>query len=342
MRTPPTAPRRGGRVMPHRSPAAVIGALSLPVALAGTLATGVVTAGAASSTVASPAHRPPVVMTDRGAVRGASSDGVERFLGVPYAAAPTGSLRWTAPRPPAAWSSVRDATRFGNPCPVLPSTNGPRSETEDCLVVNVWRPPGTRAHDRLPVHVFIHGGGLVNGSGALNDESMLVRESGVIGVSFNYRLGVLGFLRTAGLAAADADAGNYGFLDQQAALRWVRRNIGAFGGDAGRVTIDGESAGGWSVCGHLVSPGSRNLFSQAMIQSGSCSSQPPARALERGSASPAAAGCPDPATALACLRAAPVGRLLDASAGYVAQTSARFVSGTPSFPEPPAAAVAAG
>src|SRR3954451_8572610 len=102
----PTAPRRGGRVMPHRSRAALIGALSLPVALAGTLATGVAAAGAASPPVASPAQRALVVMTHRGAVRRASSDGVERFLGVPYAAAPTGSLRWTAPRPPAAWSSV--------------------------------------------------------------------------------------------------------------------------------------------------------------------------------------------------------------------------------------------
>ena len=301
---------------------------ALPLALAAVALTAPPAAASAS----------PVVMTDRGAVGGAVSGGVERFLGIPYAAPPIGALRWTAAQPAAAWSGVRDATSFGNPCPVLPSTNGPRSETEDCLVVNVWRPAGTTARDHLPVHVFIHGGGLVNGSSAQNDESKLVRETGVLGVSFNYRLGVFGFLRIAGLAAENPDAGNYGFLDQQAALRWVQRNIAAFGGKTNRVTIDGESAGGWSVCGHLVSPGSRGLFSRAMIQSGSCSSQTPARAEERGTAYAAAAGCPDPPTAVACLRAAPVGALLDASSDF----AARFVSGTTSFPEAPAAAVAAG
>jgi carboxylesterase type B len=289
-----------------------------------------------------PAATAPVVVTDLGVVRGAASAAVERFLGIPYAAAPTGVRRWAAPQPAAKWKGVRRATAFGNPCPVLPSTNGPRSETEDCLVVNVWRPIGTTARDRLPVHVFIHGGGLVNGNGAQNDESKLVAETGVIGVSFNYRLGVFGFLRTPGLTAESADAGNYGFLDQQAALRWVQRNISAFGGGPSRVTIGGESAGGWSICGHLVSPGSQGLFSRAMIQSGSCSSQTPARAEQRGSAFVTATGCTDTATAVTCLRGAAIGKLLDASADFVAQTAARFVSGTPSFAEAPAAAVAAG
>jgi carboxylesterase type B len=284
----------------------------------------------------------PVVVTDRGVVRGAASDAVERFLGIPYAAAPTGALRWQAPKPATAWTGVRSASNFGNACPVLPSTNGPRSETEDCLVVNVWRPIGTTARDHLPVHVFIHGGGLVNGSGAQNDESKLVAETGVVGVSLNYRLGVFGFLRTPGLAAESADAGNYGFLDQQAALRWVQRNIAAFGGRASQVTIDGESAGGWSICGHLVSPGSRGLFRRAIMQSGSCSSQTSARAEQRGSAYLTAAGCADPATELACLRAASSAKLLDASSAFVDQTAGRFVSGTPSFPRAPAAAVAAG
>jgi carboxylesterase type B len=280
----------------------------------------------------------PIVATDRGVVRGAASEGVERFLGIPYAAAPTGSHRWQAPQPAARWTGVRSATSFGNPCPVLPSTNGPRSETEDCLVINVWRPAGTRSHAQLPVHVFIHGGGLTNGSGAQNDESNLVAAAGVIGVSFNYRLGVFGFLRTSGLATENGDAGNYGFLDQQAALRWVQRNIGAFGGNSGRVTIDGESAGGWSVCGHLTSPGSRGDFAQAMIQSGSCYSSTPARAEERGGAFAAAAGCPDPATAAACLRAASAATLLNASTDF----APRFVDHTPSFPTSPADAVAAG
>ncbi len=290
---------------------------------------------AATPAAATSSH---VVMTDRGKVKGATSQGVERFLGIPYAAAPTGALRWKAPRPAAAWMGVRNATSFGNPCPVLPSTNGPRSETEDCLVINVWRPAGTPAKKKLPVHVFIHGGGLVNGSGAQNDESKLVRETGVIGVSFNYRLGVFGFLRTPGLANEGDDAGNYGFLDQQAALHWVQRNIGSFGGRASDVTIDGESAGGWSVCGHLVATSSSGLFSKAMIQSGSCYSQTPARAEQRGTSFATAAGCSSPATQDACLRAAPVGKLLDASNGF----SAAFVSGTLTFPEPLNTAVHAG
>ncbi len=306
-------------------------------ALAGTAVPLALVVGALTAPPAS-ARTAPVVVTDRGAVRGAEGAGVDRFLGIPYAAPPTGALRWRAPRPAAPWPGVRRARDFGNPCPVLPSTNGPRSETESCLFVNVWRPAGTTARDHLPVHVFIHGGGLVNGSGAQNSEFKLVRETGVIGVSFNYRLGVFGFLRTPGLAAEDADAGNYGFLDQQAALRWVKRNIAAFGGRPSRVTIDGESAGGWSVCGHLVSPGSRGLFEKAMMQSGSCVSQTRAHAEQRGTAFATAAGCTDPATAVACLRAAAAGTLLDASGSF----SPRFVDGTPSFPEAPDAAVTAG
>src|SRR3954447_1274787 len=290
---------------------------------------------AATPAAATSSH---VVVTDRGAVKGATSNGVERFLGIPYAAAPTGALRWKAPRPATPWTGVRSATTFGNACPVLPSTNGPRSETEDCLVVNVWRPAGTRANKKLPVHVFIHGGGLINGSGAQNDESKLVRETGVIGVSFNYRLGVFGFLRTPGLAGESDDAGNYGFLDQQAALHWVQRNIASFGGLATDVTIDGESAGAWSVCGHLVATSSSGLFDKAMMQSGSCYSQTPARAEQRGTAFATAAGCTDAATQDACLRSASVAKLLDASNGF----SAAFVSGTLTFPEPLNAAVNAG
>jgi carboxylesterase type B len=314
--------------------------LVLAVALPATTASAGTPSAAATDSDAGPG--PATVVTDPGAVRGAVADGVTRFLGIPYAAPPTGALRWQPPQPAAPWSGIRDATQFGNPCPVLPSTNGPRSETEDCLFVNVWRPADTGRGNDLPVHVFIHGGGLINGSGAQNDESKLVSETGVIGVSFNYRLGVFGFLRIPGLAAENPDAGNYGFLDQQAALRWVQRNIDAFGGNSHRVTIDGESAGGWSVCGHLASPASRGLFSRAMIQSGSCSSQTPARAEQRGEAYAATAGCPDPATAPACLRAAAVGTLLDASKNYGDQVAARFVSGTPSFPTAAGTAVAAG
>jgi carboxylesterase type B len=200
--------------------------------------------------------------------------------------------------------------------------------------------PGSAEHQRasqrdreLPGHQRL---------ASCRDGSKLVRETGVIGVSFNYRLGVFGFLRIPGLAAENADAGNYGFLDQQTALRWVQRNIPAFGGRSTRVTIDGESAGGWSVCGHLVAPASRGLFSRAMMQSGSCSSQTRARAEQRGAAYAMSAGCPDAATAPACLRAKPVAELLNASNDYGGQVAARFVSETTSFPAAPASAVTAG
>ncbi|MGW0579460.1 carboxylesterase/lipase family protein, partial [Streptomyces sp. NPDC002920] len=278
------------------------------------------------------ASAPAVVSTDKGAVRGATAYGVERFLGIPYAAAPTGSLRWKPPQSPARWTGIREATDFGDPCPVLPSGNGPRSETEDCLDVNVWRPSGVRAGARLPVHVFIHGGGLTNGSGSQNDESKLVRETGVIGVSLNYRLGAFGFLGLPALTEEGGESGNYGFMDQQAALRWVQRNIAAFGGNPREVTIDGESAGGWSVCGHLVSPGSRGLFARAMIQSGSCPSGPQARAEAAGTAFARSAGCDgtDRAAVLDCLRSASAGTLLDASGTF----SSGFVDGTPTFPIP--------
>ncbi|MFF7474157.1 carboxylesterase family protein [Streptomyces sp. NPDC008092] len=306
--------------------AALGGALILSMTAVGLLPA---TASATTSVTAS-AHAPSAVPTDKGAVRGAVSRGVERFLGIPYAAAPTGALRWQPPRPAVRWTGVREATAFGNPCPVLPSGNGPRSETEDCLDINVWRPAGVRAGARLPVHVFIHGGGLTNGSGAQNDESKLVRETGVIGVSLNYRLGVFGFLGLPALTEEGGESGNYGFMDQQAALRWVQRNIAAFGGNPAAVTIDGESAGGWSVCGHLVSPGSRGLFARAVIQSGSCPSEPQARAEAAGTAFARAAGCdgPDQAAVLGCLRSAPAGSLLDASRTF----SAAFVDGTPTFP----------
>ncbi|MGW0943541.1 carboxylesterase/lipase family protein [Streptomyces sp. NPDC002623] len=298
-------------------------ALALALSVGGLLPA---TASASASTAASST----VVSTDKGAVRGATSKGVERFLGIPYAAAPTGALRWKPPQRAARWTGVREAADFGDPCPVLPSGNGPRSETEDCLAVNVWRPSGVRAGARLPVHVFIHGGGLTNGSGSQMDESKLVGETGVIGVSLNYRLGVFGFLGLTGLTEESGESGNYGFLDQQAALRWVQRNIAAFGGNPAAVTVDGESAGGWSVCGHLVSPGSRGLFARAMIQSGSCVSRTQTQAETAGTAFAQRAGCdgPDQRAVLGCLRSAPAGTLLDASSAFPAQ----FVAGTPTFP----------
>jgi len=213
------------------------------------------------------------------------------------------------------------------------STNGARTESEDCLFVNVQRPTGLRAGDRRRVYVFIHGGGLVNGSSNQADMAAIVQATGVIGVSLNYRLGVLGFLGLPALTAEGGESGNYGFMDQQAALRWVHRNIAAFGGDPRQVSVGGESAGGWSVCGHLVAPGSRGLFAQAMMQSGSCTTRTRADAEASGAALESAVGC----ASVDCLRRTPVSALIDAPAG-----SFGLVRGTPTLPVDPAVAVATG
>ncbi len=298
--------------------------------------------GAAAPAVADahPAAGTLLVHTDKGPISGARTDGVDSFLGIPYAAPPVGALRWRPPQPHAAWSGVRAATRYGNRCAALASTNGARSDSEDCLFVNVQRPTGVGPGRRLPVYVFIHGGGLVNGSSNQAGGDKIVRETNAVVVSMNYRLGVFGFLGLPGLSRAGE--GNYGFLDQQAALRWVQRNIAAFGGDPRQVTLGGESAGAFSVCGHLVARSSRGLFARAMMQSGSCTDRPLADTESASTSYAAAAGCPTaastPATAVACLRAKPAAALLDASAGF----SPSLTSGTDVLPIPDATAVAHG
>ncbi|MQY06267.1 carboxylesterase/lipase family protein [Actinomadura macrotermitis] len=248
----------------------------------------------------------PVVHTDKGALRGATTPAADRFLGVPYAAPPVGELRWRPPRPAARWRGVREATAFSPRC--VQKTTAPTSE--DCLYLNVYTPKGaSRSGRRYPVMVYIHGGGFVSGAGGNYDPAKLV-EQGTVVVTLNYRLGALGFLAHPALAAADGSTGNYGLMDQQAALRWVQRNIGRFGGQAGRVTVFGESAGGDSVLAQLTSPGSAGLFSAAISQSGAYNLrlQTRASAESDGAALAAAAGCPGGQAA--CLRALPPSALL--------------------------------
>ena len=288
-----------------------------------------------------------VVVTDKGKIQGKSAEGTDQFLGIPYAAPPVGALRWAAPQPVTPWHGIRGAQSYGNRCPQLASGNGPRSDTENCLYLNVFTPPGApaapgggRDAGRLPVLVMIHGGGLINGSGDQHDGSLIVNTDHIVVVSINYRLGVFGFLDVPGLGTSPFTAnGNYGLLDQEAALRWVQRNIGAFGGDPGRVTIAGESAGGWSMCALMSSPPARGLFSAAIMESGSCASRPTADARSAGLAFAAQAGCTVAATAAACLRNTQEPTLLDASAGL---SSEEFTSGGPELPMPPAQAVASG
>ena len=214
-----------------------------------------------------------LVRTRDGTVAGRlAADGTIRvFQGIPYAAAPLGALRWRPPQPALPWPGVRDASRPGAPCMqrAMPVPGVPPSE--DCLFLNVWapsRPDGGAARPPLPVMVFIHGGGFVFGSGAepAYDGTALARH-GVVLVTLNYRLGVFGFLVHPALTREAGTSGNYGLLDQIEALRWVRANIGAFGGDPSRVTLFGESAGGTAVAMLLTSPRANGLFGQAILQS---------------------------------------------------------------------------
>jgi para-nitrobenzyl esterase len=284
------------------------------------------------------------VPTDRGLVQGKHAEGIDQWLGIPYAAPPVGALRWAATRRPPRWHGIRQATSYGGRCAQLASGNGPRVDNEDCLYLNVYAPPGrdngARSRDHgLPVLFMIHGGGLTTGAGDQHDGSLIVATDHIIVVSINYRLGPLGFLAIPGLSSSALTAGgNYGLLDQETALRWAHRNIAAFGGDPRKVTIVGESAGGWSVCALLSSPRARGLFRGAIMQSGSCSSRSPAAAQAAGLAFAKQAGCPDAATAAACLRAVPETTLLNASASY----STAFTYGGPELPIADAQAVATG
>ena len=210
----------------------------------------------------------PVVRTSGGAVRGMASGGVTEFLGIPYAAPPVGALRWRPPQPAARWFGVRDATQFGPHCPQLASPFGQASTSENCLFLNVFTPSWRRARRHHPVMVWIHGGALVTGESDDYLPTKLVQE-GVTVVTINYRLGALGFLAHPALADARGQSGDYGLMDQQAALRWVQRNIANFGGDPRNVTVFGESAGGLSTLSQVASPQARGLFDKAIVESGS-------------------------------------------------------------------------
>src|SRR5580693_3890236 len=225
-------------------------------------------AQAATASAAWGSGTTPIVPTSDGAVRGTTAGAVDEFLGIPYAAPPIGHLRWRPPQPPARWRGVRDATQFGPSCPQAASAFSPPGPfSEDCLYLNVSTPT-LRPGASRPVLVWIHGGGFTQDSGRNYDPATLAAD-GIVVVTINYRLGALGFLAHPALASRPGGpAGNYGLMDQQAALRWVQANISRFGGNPRNVTIAGESAGGLSVLAQLVSRGSRGLFQRAIVQSG--------------------------------------------------------------------------
>ena len=285
----------------------------LAAGLAAAVALASCTTGA--GTTAAPAKRQdsagsPVVTTADGRLRGQAAGTIDEFLGIPYAAPPVGPLRWRAPQPAAHWTGVRTATQFGPHCPQYGSPFGLASMSENCLFLNVYAPAGSLRGSSLPVMVWIHGGDLTAGESNDYNPAGLVHD-GVVVVTINYRLGALGFLAHPALTSRGGSSGNYGLMDQQAALRWVQQNIRQFGGNPGNVTIFGESAGGLSVLAQLVSPAAKGLFAKAIIESGSYSLLQPslATAEASGEAFATKAGCASQTAA--CLRRLPVQTILD-------------------------------
>jgi para-nitrobenzyl esterase len=219
------------------------------------------------------AQAPIRVVTASGEVDGLWEGGLQAFKGLPYAAPPVDALRWRAPQPPASWQSVRPAYAYGRACPQAATAEIPLADmSEDCLTLNVWT-PAHLADAKLPVMVWLHGGAFESGSTRMTiyDGSALARR-GVVAVTLNYRLGPLGFFGHPQLdeeaRAERVPTANYGILDQIAALKWVRANIEAFGGDPANVTLFGESAGGISVLALMTTPVTRGLFQKAIVQSG--------------------------------------------------------------------------
>jgi len=276
---------------------------------------------AATAIVAAPNAQPAIastlVRTANGPVTGAVSGNELEYLGIPYAAPPVGQLRWRPPAPAAPWSAPLKATQFAPHCPQGPSPFGKVSISESCLFLNVFAPArGLERGERRPVMVWFHGGAFVVGESDDYDPSKLVAR-GVEVVTVNYRLGALGFLALPSLDSEGHRFANYGLLDQQAALQWVRRNIAAFGGDPNRVTIFGESAGGASVMSQLASPLAAGTFQHAIIESGAYANTPTlADAETAGAAYATAEGCAS--LTAACMRGLSVTALLtDEPTGYV-------------------------
>ena len=266
----------------------------------------------------------PVVDAPAGKVEGVAENGLDIFKGIPYARPPVGAARWTPPKPLDRWSGVRQAAKFGAACMQPHSRNNsiyadePAEMSEDCLTINIWAPKGAK---NLPVLLWIHGGALTGGASSetVYDGAHLAKE-GLVVVSINYRMGVFGYFAHPALSAESPDgiSGNYGLLDQIESLRWIKKNIGAFGGDAGNVTISGESAGALSVMYLMASPPARGLFHKAIAESAYMISTPALKKDEfgepsnesRGAALAAKLNAPD----LAALRALDARTLTDQAA----------------------------
>lgn len=311
-----------------RHPRSTVATLGVAVAMvAAMLALGV--SGSAARSVAARRHpsgvrggaNRPLVQTSRGPVRGFVKHGVDTFLGIPYAAPPVGRLRWRPPQPHARWQRPLNATAYGPTCPQVTEFGvfATPSDTENCLYLNVFTPKLARHGRRgLPVLVWIHGGGNVDGESNDYDGSKLATGgkhggSDTVVVTLNYRLGLLGFLANPALDSEGHNFGNYGIMDQQAALRWVKRNIAAFGGDPHNVTLGGQSAGALDTQANVISPLSAGLFERGINESWLASGliTPLSTALSKGEAFASAAGCSGTNAAVAaCLRRLSVAQIL--------------------------------
>ncbi len=309
------------------------------------LALGSLLLALAAPALAGATPDPTLVTTDRGQVRGVASNGFLHFKGIPYARPPVGPLRWAPPEPAEPWAGVLDAGAYRSICP-QPERYGIKESSldEDCLHLNVTVPQGGKASPR-PVIVWIHGGAFVGGSSALYNLEALARAGDAVVVSMNYRVGVFGFMAHPDFAA-DSNGG-YGLLDQREALRWVQRNIAAFGGDPANVTVAGESAGGAGVCMHLLAPEqTRGLFSKAIIMSAGCVTPLPTvqAAMETGKKVARLLGCDTGKAGLECLRTKPVKELLDAGTTVAGSSIVTFLPnvGSAVVPQPGSTAFPAG
>ncbi|MBU0573827.1 MAG: carboxylesterase family protein [Candidatus Margulisbacteria bacterium] len=302
------------------------------------------------------------VKTENGWIKGVDVNGLHTYFGIPYAAPPVGALRWRPPQKAAAWKGERDATNFGPSCPQeKSSTEDVGTISEDCLYLNIWS-PAKLVNEGLPVMVWIHGGGFMQGSGSVAEyDCQNLARMGVVGITINYRLGALGFLAhpLLSLESQQKVSGNYGLLDQIAALQWIKDNIAAFGGNPENVTIFGESAGAVSVTMHMLSPLSKDLFQGAIAESGNpfttlraletCAPTTLKEAEEQGERFAQALGCDGAEDVLAAMRAKTPEELLAATNmrldslgirsrdfqftpfydGYVLPVSARIINHVP-------------
>lgn len=300
---------------------------------------------------AQPRSGPTTTPLDSGWVRGAAGDGVVVFTGIPYAAPPTGHRRFAPPAAAEPWAGVRDATAPSPSCPQPEGFDegGVRvAGQEDCLYLDAVV-PRRAGHRRLPVIVWLHGGGMITGAAGQYDGTRLADRGEAIVITANYRLGALGFLSAPALDRSGAGSGNYGLLDQQAVLRWVQRNAAALGGDPGRVTLAGQSAGARSACAHLAAPSARGLFARAILQSGPCAmpALSKAEADRNGRAALAELGCATAADQAGCLRERPVADLVALLPDFTVPAARRPdrwgpVAGTSYLPEQPITALRRG